>query len=76
MSTIELKVKDGYLNNMLEILNGLNGIMVEDLIIKNDEIKQVSENEKKEILKILNNKSLDDKKIEESWTTVVEIWNL
>jgi len=73
MSTIELKVKDGYLNNMLEILNGLNGIMVEDLIIKNDEIKQVSENEKKEILKILNNKSLDDKKIEESWTTVVEI---
>ena len=76
MSTIELKVKDGYLNNMLEILNGLNGIMVEDLIIKDDEIKQVNEDEKKEILEILNNKSLEDRKIEESWTTVIQIWNL
>ena len=36
MQTIELKVKDGFTKNILEILNGLKGIMIEDIKVSKD----------------------------------------
>ncbi len=36
MQTIELQVKDGFTKNILEILNGLKGVMVEDIKVSKD----------------------------------------
>ncbi|MFK5976108.1 MAG: hypothetical protein QM493_06335 [Sulfurovum sp.] len=36
MQTIQIDIKDSYLPNILEILNGLKDVMIENIYIEND----------------------------------------
>jgi len=45
MQTIQLQVKDNYVKNTLEILNGLKDVMIENITIKYSDIEQNKEDE-------------------------------
>ena len=44
---VEIDVKDIYLNNFLEIIKGLENVMINDYLIKDEENKIVEELKKK-----------------------------
>ncbi|MEA2017520.1 MAG: hypothetical protein U9N59_03645 [Campylobacterota bacterium] len=45
MQTIQLQVKDNYVKNTLEILNGLKDVMIENITIKYSDIEKSKEDE-------------------------------
>ena len=63
---IEVLIKDEKANFFLEFLESLKDNVVEDFFVK--------DNEEKEILEILNNRSNEDKEISHSKIIEIEIW--
>ena len=63
---IEVLIKDEKANFFLEFLENLKNNVVEDFFVK--------DNEEKEILEILNNRSDEDKEISHSKIIEIETW--
>ncbi len=60
---VEIDVKDVYLNNFLEIIKGLENIMINDYLIRDEENKIVEELKKK--IPLIKSGELKTRAIEE-----------
>ena len=60
---VEIDVKDVYLNNFLEIIKGLENIMINDYLIRDEENKIVEELKKK--IPLIKSGELKTRPIEE-----------
>jgi len=60
---VEIDVKDIYLNNFLEIIKGLENIMINDYLIKDEESKIIEELKNK--IPLIENGVLKTRPIEE-----------